>query len=103
MQIQPTVAAGAAAGNVSQAASRDRASAAGSSDNAATSATQTAVEKVARSEQSSADRDAYGAGPGLDAQHQDHSEESSKKQPTPHHESLPVRPPEPPSELDILG
>ncbi len=64
MQIQPTVSAGAAAGSVSQSSSKDRTTGSSASE-AAAQPTPAALEQVARSEQSSADRDAQGAGPSL--------------------------------------
>lgn len=102
MQIQPTVSAGAAAGTVSQSNSKDRTTGSSSAD-AASQPTPAVVEQVARSEQSSADRDAQGALPAMSFK------KGSKKKPdqpevvAKESESLPVKSPEPPSELDLIG
>ena len=102
MQIQPTISAGAAAGSVSQATTKDRAAGSSAAD-AASQPTPATIEQVARSEQSSADRDAQGAGPSLDfkkSNKKKHADQAPEAKPR---ESLPVKSPEPPSQLDLLG
>ena len=101
MQIQlPSTSASAAAAGVAQTAVRDR----GSSVGEAQTNTPASVEKVARSESSSADRDAQGGGDGPLDRHPDHSQTHA---PSAHkHDSfdgLPVSSSEPPSLLDIVG
>ncbi len=101
MQIQPTISAGAAASSVAQSTSKDRTVGTGAADSAAGN-NPGQVEKVAQSEQSNADRDAQGAGP------MGSFKKNTKKKPepppvTPTEESLPVKAPEPPSELDLIG
>jgi hypothetical protein len=102
MQIQPSTAASAAAGNVSQAASKDRAS--GGVADAAHASAPAGVERVARSEGASADRDAQGGGQGLDARGE-HGAPAETALATGEAAAceLPVSPPEPPSQLDIVG
>ncbi len=103
MQIQPTIAAGAAAGSVSQSTSKDRAAGSSAAD-AATQATPATIEQVARSEQSSADRDAQGAGPMLGFKKGNKKKgEDAEQQPPSDRQSLPVKSPEPPGELDLIG
>ena len=99
MQIPPSGAANAAAGIVSQATSKDRA--AGTTADAAHIMAATQIERVARSEAASADRDAQGGGAGLDARGQpgSHSDTDARAADA----DLPVLPPEPPSQLDIVG
>jgi hypothetical protein len=102
MQIQPTVAAGSAAGSVSQASSKDRASAATSAEST-TPSPQTALEKVAQSEQSSSDRDAEGALYGRANKQNAKDGKPNRTAEEPPHSGLPVKEPEPPSQLDIVG
>lgn len=102
MQIQPTISAGAAAGSVSQSTSKDRASGSSSAD-AAAQPTPATIEQVARGEQASADRDAQGAGPGLSFKKTNKKKMAEHEAQSPQWESLPVKSPEPPSELDLLG
>ncbi len=100
MQIQPSSAAGAAAGSVSQATSKDRAGGSAAAEGAAV-ANPTGVERVARGEETSADRDAQGGGAGLDRRP---SQPATNTPPVKDaFDNLPVRPPEPPSQLDLLG
>lgn len=102
MQIQPTISAGAAAGSVSQSTSKDRASGSSATD-AATPPTPATIEQVAHSEQASADRDAEGAGPGLSFKKGNKKKSDEREGPSPQWENLPVKSPEPPSELDLIG
>lgn len=102
MQIQPTISAGAAAGSVSQSTSKDRTTGSSTAD-AAAQPTPAAIEQVARSEQTSADRDAQGAGPSLSFKKENKKKNDGQDEPTAPRESLPVKSPEPPSQLDLLG
>ena len=102
MQIQPTISAGAAAGSVSQSTSKDRTTGSSAAD-ATAQPTPASIEQVARSEQSSADRDAQGAGPSLSFKKEHKKKHDGEGQPAPPRESLPVKSPEPPSQLDLLG
>ena len=98
MQILPSGAANAAAGSVSQATSKDRSS--GSPSDVAHVLSATQIEKVARSEATSADRDAQGGGQGLG----DHGKRNSKDESDPVAAAAALHvPPEPPCELDIVG
>ena len=100
MQIQPSWAANAAAGNVSQATSKDRAP--GGAVEAAHVMASNQVERIARSEASSADRDAHGGGQGLGEHGQPDSQDSHATA-AQSAEGMSVVSPEPPSQLDIIG
>lgn len=102
MQIQPTLSAGAAASSVAQSTTKDRV-AGSSAAEATTSPHQATVEQVAKSEQSSADRDAHGAGPAMSFK-KDHKR-NKDEHPAKHNlaDDLPVKSPEPPSQLDMIG
>jgi len=100
MLIQPSIAAGAAAGSVAQAGSKDRASAA--SSDAASNALTTTVERVARGEGAQADRDAQGGGQGLGSHGSQREAEAHSEGQEPSGGLL-ARAPEPPSQLDIIG
>lgn len=102
MQIQPTISAGAAAGSVSQATTKDRAAGSSAAD-AANQPAPALIEQVARSEQASADRDAQGAGPSLDFKKSNKKKTAEQEIDRRQHEYLPVKSPEPPSQLDLLG
>lgn len=99
MQIQPSMAAGAAAGSVAQAGSKDRAAASLDSAGNALAAT---VERVARGEGAQADRDAQGGGQGLGHQGAP-PDETAQPNASAVEGGLAVRAPEPPSQLDIIG
>jgi hypothetical protein len=101
MQIQPSWAANAAAGTVSQATSKDRAP--GGAVEAAHVMASNQVERVARTESSSADRDAHGGGQGLGAHGQPASEHQAATTGTQAADGMSVVAPEPPSQLDIIG
>lgn len=100
MQIPPSSAASAAAGNVSQATSKDRAS---SAAEATADHSPAGFERLARSEASNPDRDAQGGGQGLGRDHRNPQATPTEPTALQPKESLPVSPPEPPSELDIVG
>ncbi|MGN6547763.1 MAG: hypothetical protein ACTHK7_22125 [Aureliella sp.] len=99
MQILPSTAASAAAGNVSQATSRDRGP--GATSEAAHLASPNGVERIARGEAADADRDAQGGGQGLGArgEHAADTEASAAEL----NSGLPVSSFEEPSQLDIVG
>lgn len=99
MQILPSTAASAAAGNVSQATSRDRGS--GGATEAAHLSSPTGVERIARSEATDADRDAQGGGQGLDARGEQAADGDTSA--TELNSGLPVSSFEEPSQLDIVG
>ena len=102
MQIQPTISAGAAASSVAQSGSKDRAAGTSSSADAAGHPASTNIEQVARSQEANADRDAHGAGPTFEFKKSGKKKsDASGEAHLP--ESLPVRSPEPPSQLDLLG
>ena len=105
MQIQPSYAASAAAGNVSQATSKDRSS--GATSEAAHLAPAAHVERVARAEQSSADRDAQGGGQGLGPHDRPKTPEQSATATDfvadELADELSAHSAEPPGELDIIG
>jgi hypothetical protein len=101
MQIQPSSAASAAAGTVSQATSKDRG--AGTAGETIQLAATNQIERVARSEAASADRDAQGGGAGLGRHGSENAENTSSTAVQSPPEDLPVAPPEPPSQLDIVG
>lgn len=101
MQIQPSWAANAAAGNISQAASKDRSS--GGAPEAAHIAATAGVERVAQSEAANADRDAQGGGQHLGQHGGNASPDELTTTDAYTVSDMPVLPIEPPGELDIIG
>ena len=102
MQILPTSAATSAAGNVAQATNKDRGPT--SAGDTALGSPAAGVERLLKSEGASPDRDAQGAGDGLADRQRNRSAKPSDSEPLATiEEPLPVRAPEPPSQIDLIG